>query len=254
MPTRVVNKGGVEAGGCVHGMPGVDEIYSGDPRFLVGKNIVFEDVRREEGKQGLVKNLCIKNISSSDESSSIGKNSDLSENSLEKSGDGEEVQSSYKGPLDAMEALEEVLPIRRGISRFYNGKSKSFASLVDASSSSSIKDIGKPDNAYLRKRRNLLACNLTWDKTRSSPLRGNGGGISKRVTSSSRTTLALAVAMSNSESDKQAGECNSAGSLSVSSSRKDFSSWRSFSLADLQQCVSVAITCSNSNELATKPS
>ncbi|KAK6119603.1 hypothetical protein DH2020_046626 [Rehmannia glutinosa] len=219
MPTRVMNKGG--------------EIYSGDEKFLVGKKVVFEDV----------KNVCCSDESSS---SSIGKNSDISEEKL--SGDGEEVQSSFKGPLDAMDALEEVLPIRRGISRFYNGKSKSFASLADASSSSSIKDIAKPNNAYMRKRRNLLACNLIWDnKARSSPLRSNGGGILKRVTtSSSRTNLALAVAMNNPETEKQA--------LSVSSSRKDFSSLRSFSLADLQQCVSVGVTCSNLNELAAKTS
>lgn len=113
MPTRARNKDGVEAGGYVRRMPGIDEIYSGDQRFLVGKKVMLEDVRGEEaGKEGLVKNSCVKDISCSDESSSIGKNSDLSENSLEKSGDGEEVQSSYKGPLDAMEALEEVLPIR----------------------------------------------------------------------------------------------------------------------------------------------
>ncbi|KAL0311808.1 UNVERIFIED_CONTAM: hypothetical protein Sradi_5580100 [Sesamum radiatum] len=249
MPTRVMSKVGVEAAsGYVRGMPGVDEIYSGDQRVLMGKKVVFQGVRGEEGVNGLVKNSWTKTISCSDESSSIGKNSDLSESSLERSGDGEEVQSSYKGPLDAMETLEQVLPIRRGISRFYNGKSKSFASLADASSSSSVKDLAKPENAYMRRRRNMLACNFSWDKTRSSPLRGNGAGTLKRITSSGKTTLALAVAMSNSEGEKQAGECNSA--VILHPSRKDFSSWRSFSLADLQQCVSVAI--SNSDELATK--
>lgn len=99
-----------------------------------------------------------------------------------------------------------------------------------------MKDIAKPENAYMRKRRNLLASSLGWDKARGSPLRGNGGSIAKRVTSSStsRTTLALAVAMSNVE-----GECNPAGRSS--SPRKDFASWRSFSLADLQQCAAVAM-------------
>ncbi|KAL1532632.1 protein OXIDATIVE STRESS 3 LIKE 2-like [Salvia divinorum] len=226
MPTRVMSKVGVE-----------DEIFGGDERFFVGKKVMFKDVREEGVKFGV-----LKNSSWSDESSSsIGKNSDLSENSLEKSGDGEEVQSSYKGPLDAMEALEEVLPIRRGISRFYNGKSKSFASLGDASS---IKEVAKPENAYTRKRRNMVATNLP------SPLRGNGGAISKRVTTSAtaRTTLALAVAMSNSES-----ECNSPGSSS-SPRKKDLSAWRSFSLADLQHCAAVAIFNSNSNVMTVKPS
>ncbi|XP_057799901.1 protein OXIDATIVE STRESS 3 LIKE 1 [Salvia miltiorrhiza] len=231
MPTRVMNKDG----GFVHG---ISEIYGGDQRFLVEKKVMFKDVREghkeeeeeESGKIGLLKNNSCKNISCSDESSSsIGKNSDLSENSLEKSGDGEEVQSSYKGPLNAMKALEEVLPIRRGISRFYNGKSKSFASLGEASSSSSIKEIAKPENAYMRKRRNLLASNLVLEKTRGSPLRGNGGGISKS-SAASRTTLALAVAMSNSES-----QCNSPGG---SSSPRN----------------GVAISNSNPNGMALKPS
>ncbi|KAG6391161.1 hypothetical protein SASPL_148913 [Salvia splendens] len=40
----------------------------------------------------------------------------------------------------AMEDLEEALPVRRGLSRFYNGKSRSFANLADAFK---IKDIGQ---------------------------------------------------------------------------------------------------------------
>ncbi|XP_042003991.1 uncharacterized protein LOC121752950 [Salvia splendens] len=233
MPTRVIEDG----------------IFGGDQRLFVGKKVMFKDVReekgREGGKVGLVKNSC-KNVSFSDESSSsIGKNSDLSENSMEKSGDGEEVQSSCKGPLDAMDALEEVLPIRRGISRFYNGKSKSFASLRDASSSTSIKEIAKTENAYARKRRNLLATNLGWEKTRGSPLKGNGGDILKRV--ASKTTLAQAVAMSNTES-----KCNSP-SGSSSPRKEDFSTLRSFSLADLQHCAGVNLNL-NSNGMALKPS
>ncbi|KAL0447344.1 UNVERIFIED_CONTAM: hypothetical protein Slati_1862300 [Sesamum latifolium] len=283
-----MEKGGVE-GGCL------DEICGGDGRFLMRKKVVFKDVEKEEEK-GLVKNVCF-----SDESSSIGKNSDVSENSMENSGDGEEVQSSYKGALDAMEALEEFLPIRqnkilmgqqgsflgsstthpgtlgltiitihkvdeykphkpkhqcrRGISRFYNGRSKSFTTLSDSSSLSSIKDLAKPDNAYMRRRRNLLACSLNWDKNRScSPLRSNGGGISKRMTGSPRTTLALAVAMSNSDMDKQGGECNSAGSLAVSSPRRNFPVWRSMSYAHLHPCASVANTYTDSNQTATETS
>ena len=51
---------------------------------------------------------------SSTSTSSIGKNSDLSsERSMEDEDSGEnEAQSAYKGPLDMMDSLEEVLPIR----------------------------------------------------------------------------------------------------------------------------------------------
>lgn len=55
---------------------------------------------------------------------------------------------------------------RRGISNFYNGKSKSFTSLADSTTSSSIQDIAKPENAYTRKRRNLGAFKLSKIKTK----------------------------------------------------------------------------------------
>ncbi|XP_043718611.1 uncharacterized protein LOC122666638 [Telopea speciosissima] len=200
-------------------------------------------------------------------SSSIGRNSDLSCRSSDGEDSGEiEVQSSYKGPLDTMDALEEVLPIRRGISNFYRGKSKSFASLADAAASP-IRELAKPENPYTRKRKNLLACNYFWDRNRGSPLRSNGGGISKRPTHSSRSTLALAVAMSSSESNNTSENSNSNSSSptrfppplhpqakqaitnaslsELSPPRRNFSSWRSFSLADLQCAASTSSAISN---------
>ncbi|KAL3646015.1 hypothetical protein CASFOL_011195 [Castilleja foliolosa] len=220
MPTRVMENGGVEAGG-----------------FFMEKRDLFKDGENNQ-ENGLLKNSINQKITnfSDESSSSIGQNSDLSENLMEKSCDGEEVQSSYnKGSLDSMDALEEVLPIRRGISSFYNGKSKSFTILSDASSfSSSIKAIAKPDNAYTRKRRNQLSCSLHWDKARTSCLKTSNNGISKRPIGSTRTTtLALGLAMGNPMS----GESNTS----------IVSPWRSYSMADLQRhCVSVAKTCSKS--------
>ncbi|KAH7852199.1 hypothetical protein Vadar_021738 [Vaccinium darrowii] len=55
---------------------------------------------------------------------------------------------------------------RRGISKFYGGKSKSFTSLADVVSCSSIKEIVKPEDAYTRKHKNLLAHGALWDKNR----------------------------------------------------------------------------------------
>ncbi|XP_022131782.1 uncharacterized protein LOC111004861 [Momordica charantia] len=177
---------------------------------------------------------------SSSSSSSIGENSGLSVKSSDNDDDGEnnEAESSYKGPL-GMESLEEVLPMRRGISNFYNGKSKSFTSLAEASSAATIKDIAKPENAYSRKRRNLLASNLI------------AGGISKRPISSSRSSLALAVAMYTSGSHSS-DDLNSRSPPPIRpplhpngrSSRSNLAStvhllckyptWRSYSLADIQ--------------------
>lgn len=182
-------------------------------------------------------------------SSSIGRNSDSSGRSSDGDDSGEtEVQSSYKGPLDTMDALEDVLPIKRGISNFYRGKSKSFTSLADASSSS-IKDIAKPENAYTRKRKNLMAHSQFWDKNLNSSVRrsDSGGGISKR--------LALSAGGNNNNNGEGSSNSNSNSNspspphclpplhprskISPTSGSsmppaQTFSSMRSFSLSDLQ--------------------
>ena len=147
---------------------------------------------------------------------------------------------------------------RKSISKFYNGKSKSFTSLADVSASSSVKDLAKPENAYAKKRKNLLAYSNFWDKNRNCPWRSNAGGISKRPLISSRSTLALAVTMSSSESGNYCEDSNCSSNLSSSHSpslpplhpqakkssnnapsssppsQQKFPPWRSFSLSDLQ--------------------
>lgn len=153
-----------------------------------------------------------------------------------------------------------LFQFRKGISKFYNGKSKSFTSLADVSGCSSVKDLAKPENAYARKRRNLLAYSNYYDKSRNCPLRSNGGGISKRPFNTSRSTLALAVTMSSSESGNSCEDSNPSANLSSSHSpflpplhpqakkssnnvpsssssppsQQKFPPWRSFSLSDLQ--------------------
>ncbi|GLT25642.1 hypothetical protein SLA2020_007600 [Shorea laevis] len=227
------------------------EAASGFARVM-GCSSVFESPAPEPERK--VGEEDSRSTSGTTSSSSIGRNSDEEDAPSERSLDGgdceeNEVQSSYKGALDMMDSLEEVLPFRRGISKFYNGKSKSFTTLADAADSPSIKDIAKPENAYTRRRRNLLAINHVWDKNRS-----------KRPISSSRSTLALAVAMSSSESLSSTSEesnSNSSprlpplhprsrlpfsnGNISCSPpTRQNFSNWRSFSVADIQQCTNTA--------------
>ncbi|OMO67194.1 hypothetical protein CCACVL1_20722 [Corchorus capsularis] len=92
----------------------------------------------------------------------------------------------------------------RGISRFYSGKSKSFTCLADAAAASSIKDFAKPDNPYNKKRKNLLAHGLLFDKNRNHPLRSSGSEISKRVANSCRSTLALETTVGSPDSDSMA--------------------------------------------------
>lgn len=145
---------------------------------------------------------------------------------------------------------------RRSISNFYSGKSKSFTSLADVVTTPSVKDIVKPENAYTRRRRNLLAFNHGWDKNKNFPLRSNSGGISKRTMSLSRSALALAVALSNSDSSSSFTSDDSATSTSYSSAPSSplpprhpgnrVSSLASplqrnfFSLADLHHCAIAA--------------
>ncbi|XVF88896.1 hypothetical protein PTKIN_Ptkin19aG0087400 [Pterospermum kingtungense] len=181
-------------------------------------------------------------------SSSIGRNSDVSG---ESSSDGEdsaeaEVQSQLKGPLDTMDALEDVLPMRRGISKFYNGKSKSFTSLADAVAVVSVQDFAKPDNPYNRKRKNLLAPGSLFDKNRSHPLRKSGSEIPKRLANSNRSMVSLGTNMSSSDLNSMSSsassslpplhpQCKKSTTIRSSSpTTRTNPPCRSFSLSDLQ--------------------
>ncbi|XAR51092.1 hypothetical protein NMG60_11005627 [Bertholletia excelsa] len=223
-------------------------IFAGDRRLtaMAAKDVAEE---RDEGAD-------------SSSTSSIGRNSDSSggESNGDRDPDDGEVQSSYKGALDCLEALEEVLPLKRSISKFYCGKSKSFTSLSDAVSCASIKEIVKPENAYTRKRKNLLAHSTFWDKNSTYPLRSDSGNMSKRPANSARSTLGMAIATSSCEKNKKSESSSSSSSPSSAISRpplypnsrrpplnessrlqsqRSFSVWRSFSLSDLQ-CAAAA--------------
>ncbi|KAL8222948.1 hypothetical protein R6Q57_020347 [Mikania cordata] len=163
----------------------------------------------------------------SSSSSSIGNNSDEDEDE-DREGD---VQSEYRydhdnqkttnGSLDdAIQALEEALPIRKGISTFYNGKSKSFTCLANmwSSTTPSINDIAKPDNAFNRKRRNLLASTLLSHKYKNPSFQLSNistGQISKKP----KTMLHFASEDTKIQNPNR-------------------SSMRSFSMVNLHQCSS----------------
>lgn len=115
----------------------------------------------------------------------------------------------------------------------------------------------------MRRRRNLMAASV-WDKNyKTSPLKTNSvvGGITKRITTANRTTaLAFAVSMTaaaasgNNWDDSSSPNLTGASPLlrsclnpqSSSTPKRNFSAWRSYSLADLQQCVVPAVTGSSS--------
>ncbi|KAF8780924.1 hypothetical protein HU200_000888 [Digitaria exilis] len=88
--------------------------------------------------------------------SSIGENS--SEEASGEDGE-EEVESKLKegDALGCLDALEDSLPIKTGLSSFYSGKSKSFTSLAEATSTvAAAKELAKPENPF-NKRRRILA-------------------------------------------------------------------------------------------------
>ncbi|XP_061339342.1 protein OXIDATIVE STRESS 3 LIKE 4-like [Gastrolobium bilobum] len=110
--------------------------------------------------------------SESENSSSIGTPDD-SDNEEEEE---EEVQSKLKrrAGLGSLDALEDSLPIKRGLSSHFNGKSKSF---TDLSQVSTLKELKKQESPFNKRRRVLIASKwsrrssfYSWSNPKSMPL------------------------------------------------------------------------------------
>ncbi|XP_010525555.1 PREDICTED: uncharacterized protein LOC104803325 [Tarenaya hassleriana] len=106
---------------------------------------------------------------SSESSSSIGSPGESDE---EEDEDVSSKEQSLRG-LGSLSSLEDSLPIKRGLSNHYKGKSKSFGNLAEISC---VKEVEKQENA-LNKRRRLQICNkwarrsfYAWQNPKSMPL------------------------------------------------------------------------------------
>ncbi|XWS17487.1 hypothetical protein CRYUN_Cryun33cG0072100 [Craigia yunnanensis] len=232
---RTDNTNSISCSGFIRGMQCMS-VYDSPEEKSEDRRRLLSAEKREEDDLGSCSSL------------SIGRNSDVSGESSSDVEDSTEVevQSKLKGPLDSMDALEEVLPIRRGISKFFNGKSKSFTSLADAVAAASVNDFAKPDDPYNRKRKNLLAHSSLLDKNRNHPLGNSRSEISKRLTNSNRSTVALGTTMSSSDFNSISSspssclpplhpQCkNSTTIRSSSPTTRTNPPCRSFSLSDLQ--------------------
>ncbi|KAK9266054.1 hypothetical protein L1049_018625 [Liquidambar formosana] len=147
------------------------------------------------------------------ESSSIGE-PDESEDHDDDDGEAEEVQSKFSGGLGSLGSLEESLPIKRGLSNYFSGKSKSFANISDVNS---LKDLEKQENPLNKRRRTLMACKwakksfYTWSNPTSMPL--------------------LALKEEDQEEEQEQEEEEERPKLKF----KSFKSSSCFSLTDLQQ-------------------
>ncbi|CAM6116633.1 unnamed protein product [Calypogeia fissa] len=138
-------------------------------------------------------------LSSSSSSIGVGgEHSFSSEGSEDNNGDGE-VQSALRpAALSTLSALEDSLPIKRGLSRYFTGQSKSFGCLSDSLSTS----LAKPANPYARRRKTFVL--LSEDRQRTCPpvSRKSASGISKRNSFGNKSNLALAVAMEAAQQEE----------------------------------------------------
>ncbi|MCO5585600.1 hypothetical protein L7F22_039535 [Adiantum nelumboides] len=100
-----------------------------------------------------------------------------------------EVQSEYRG---ACSSSLGTSPPKKGLSRFYSGKSRSFSCLADVVS---VKDLSKPENPYAKKRKCIVGRGLH-NRPQLPPLQKGVASISKKLPNNGKSTLALAVAMS----------------------------------------------------------
>lgn len=185
----------------------------------------------------------VKEEDDSSSSSSIGKNSDAG------GGDSDdEVQSTDNGPLNQLNDLEKVLPIKRGLSSFYAGKSKSYGNLEDASSVQSIQDIVKPEDAYTRKRKNMIAHTVLFEKLRKS-----SASSSKRLANSTTTgtharSLPPLPPNTTNESSASSSPSPSPSASASPSPRMYYFPWRSLSLSDLHHASSITDSVINERD------
>ncbi|KAG0475617.1 hypothetical protein HPP92_015303 [Vanilla planifolia] len=95
-------------------------------------------------------------------------NSSIGEASSEDKESGDEAESKLKehGVLGSLISLEDSLPIKRGLSSFFSGKARSFASLAEVGGGNAV-DLVKPENPFNKRRRLLMACKASWKRRAS---------------------------------------------------------------------------------------
>lgn len=181
-------------------------------------------------------------------SSSIGTPDDESDN-------GEEIQSEFKGRngLGSLDSLEDSLPIKRGLSSHFEGKSKSF---TDLSQVNTLKELQKQESPFNKRRRVLIASKFTrksafysWSNPKSMPLlplnEDHDDGDDdyydyndeeekvRKVPSASSSSSSSSLAEDKKQEDDQV-EFRQSYAAEMRLRLRSFKS-RSFSLADLQE-------------------
>ncbi|CAA7407404.1 unnamed protein product [Spirodela intermedia] len=160
-------------------------------------------------------------------SSSIGSAEESSLSSSPSEEGEEEVQSKVTdGALGSMDSLEESLPVKRGLSNWFSGKSKSFACLSEAAALGSAKDMAKKENPFNKRRRILTTCKASWQR------RASYAALNTSVLRALRED-----GVDHEDDDDDDDDEDGGGAASHPFQRKldgAFRSPRSFSLTDLQ--------------------
>lgn len=146
-----------------------------------------------------------------------------------------EVQSVYKGSSSFTGGGS---PPRKGLSRFYAGKSRSFSCLGVAMS---LRDLAKPENPYAKKRRCHVGGNVIAGRPQLPPLQKGAASISKKAMHNGKSTLALAVAMSTRE---VVIDVEKDDQSFVGTQRSWQRTSRSYSLSDLQRATESQVSSS----------
>lgn len=133
--------------------------------------------------------------------------------------------------LDLTSPASLVSPCRRGLSRFFTGKSRSFTSLAEVNHISDVQELAKVENPFNRKRKMFGG---SGGHHRCFPPLPSGAGVAKRTTASSRTTLALAVSMIEEEQGHSPPAYRRGNPATITASApRSPGPFRSFSLTDL---------------------
>eukprot|EP00250_Pteridium_aquilinum_P018237 c24000_g1_i2 orf=713-1897(+) len=139
-----------------------------------------------------------------------------------------EVQSEFKGPSSFSVGFS---PPRKGLSRFYAGKSRSFSCLADVVS---LKDLAKPESPYAKKRKCNVGRSSNASRPQLPPLQKGAASISKKSVYNGKSTLALAVAMSTREDVLSVEDNGTQKFVGVQRCQSSPLTSRSYSLSDLQ--------------------
>ncbi|CAI9110333.1 OLC1v1010339C1 [Oldenlandia corymbosa var. corymbosa] len=122
-------------------------------------------------------------------------NSPTSDSSASASSSGDNIQLAASqfssGPLQDMSSLLQELPIKRGLSRHYNGKSQSFTSLANVTS---LEDLAKPENPYNKKLKSCRSYGGLFESHGSTSIHHKGSSsrlISKKTARGSCSSLCV---------------------------------------------------------------